>query len=89
MICNRSAATDQVDKFNAVAGLQTMAHFPDLDAIRVSRLKKSTIFEMDAPELEPVRAEYMRLAATLWDGVEPMVGRPMKDRDLFELLGFD
>ena len=89
VICNRSAATDQVDKFNAVAGLQTMAHFPDLDAIRVSRLKKSTIFEMDAPELEPVRAEYMRLAATLWNGVEPMVGRPMKDRDLFELLGFD
>ena len=37
VICNRSAATDQVDKFNAVAGLQTMAHFPDLDAIRVSR----------------------------------------------------
>ena len=89
VICNRSAATDQVDKFNAVAGLQTIAHFPDLDAIRVSRLKKSTIFEMDAPELEPVRAEYMRLAATLWNGVEPMVGRPMKDRDLFELLGFD
>ncbi len=89
VICNRSAATDQVDKFNAIAGLQTMAHFRDLDAIRVSRLKKSTIFEMDDPELEPVRAEYMRLAATLWNGVEPMVGRPMKDRDLFELLGFD
>lgn len=90
VICNRSAATDQVDKFNAVAGLETMAHFPDLDAIRRSRLKKSTIFEMDdAPELEAVREEYLRLAAKLWAGVEPMVGTPMKDRDLFELLGFD
>lgn len=90
VICNRSAATDQVDKFNAVAGLQTMAHFPDLDAIRRSRLKKSTIFEMeDAPELDAVRDEYLRLAETLYAGVEPMVGTPMKDRDLFELLGFD
>ena len=90
VICNRSNATDQVDKFNAVAGLETMAHFPDLDAIRRSRLKKATIFEMDdAPELEAVREEYLRLAATLWAGVEPMVGTPMRDRDLFELLGFD
>ncbi len=90
VICNRSNATDQVDKFNAVAGLQTMAHFPDLDAIRRSRLKKATIFEMeDAPELEAVRAEYLKLAAALWAGVEPVVGTPMRDRDLFELLGFD
>ncbi|WP_051244858.1 MULTISPECIES: ferredoxin:protochlorophyllide reductase (ATP-dependent) iron-sulfur ATP-binding protein [Thalassobaculum] len=90
VICNRSNATDQVDKYNAVAGLQTMAHFPDLDAIRRSRLKKATIFEMDdAPELEAVRAEYLRLAAALWAGVEPMEGTAMRDRDLFELLGFD
>jgi light-independent protochlorophyllide reductase subunit L len=90
VICNRSNATDQVDKYNAVAGLQTMAHFPDLDAIRRSRLKKATIFEMDdAPELEAVRTEYLRLAATLWAGVEPMMGTAMRDRDLFELLGFD
>jgi light-independent protochlorophyllide reductase subunit L len=90
VIANRSAATDQIDKFNAAAGLRTMAHFPDLDVIRRSRLKKSTLFEMDAtPELEAVQKEYLRLAAMLWAGTEPLQGIPMRDRDIFDLLGFD
>jgi len=90
VIANRSAGTDQIDKYNAQIGLKLAAHFPDLDAIRRSRLKKSTLFEMeDAPELEAVKKEYMRLAASLWLGSEPMAAVPMKDRDIFDLLGFD
>jgi light-independent protochlorophyllide reductase subunit L len=90
VICNRSAGTDQIDKYNAATGMQTLAHFPDLDVIRRSRLKKSTLFEMDStPELEAVKAEYMRLAANLWAGSEPLESRPLKDRDIFDLLGFD
>jgi light-independent protochlorophyllide reductase subunit L len=90
VIANRSAATDEIDRFNAVVGLDTIAHFPDLDVIRRSRLKKSTLFEMEpSPELEAVQAEYLRLAAKLWAGTEPLVPTPMKDRDIFDLLGFD
>ncbi len=90
VIANRSAGTDQIDRFNSTIGLKTVAHFPDLDVIRRSRLKKSTLFEMESsPELEAVKAEYLRLAASLWAGVEPMVASPMKDRDIFDLLGFD
>ena len=90
VIANRSAGTDQIDKYNAQIGLKLAAHFPDLDAIRRSRLKKSTLFEMeDAPELEAVKQEYMRLAASLWLGTEPLAAVPMKDRDIFDLLGFD
>jgi len=33
--------------------------------------------------------EYMRLAQMLWDGVEPQVAHPMKDRDIFDFLGFE
>ena len=90
VIANRSAATDQIDKFNNQIGLKTMAHFPDLDVIRRSRLKKSTLFEMEeSPELKAVQEEYMRLAAKLWAGVDPLSAEPMKDRDIFDLLGFD
>jgi light-independent protochlorophyllide reductase subunit L len=90
VIANRSAGTDQIDKFNAVAGLKTMARFPDLDAIRRSRLKKATLFEMeDTPEIRAVQAEYLRLAAALWTGGEPLQCTPVKDRDLFDLLGYD
>jgi light-independent protochlorophyllide reductase subunit L len=90
VIANRSAATDQIDRFNERIGLKTMAHFPDLDVIRRSRLKKSTLFEMEAsPELEAVQREYLRLAASLWAGTEPLCAVPMKDRDIFDLLGFD
>jgi light-independent protochlorophyllide reductase subunit L len=90
VIVNRSAGTDQVDRFNEKTGLRTVAHFPDLDVIRKSRLKKSTLFEMEpSPEVEAVQNEYLRLAASLLAGAEPMNALPLKDRDIFDLLGFD
>ena len=90
VIVNRSAETDQIDRYNNATGLRTLAHFPDLDAIRRSRLKKCTLFEMDStPELEAVKLEYMRLAAQLWAGTEPLLGAPLRDRDIFDLLGYD
>ncbi|MCJ2014997.1 ferredoxin:protochlorophyllide reductase (ATP-dependent) iron-sulfur ATP-binding protein [Methylobacterium sp. J-076] len=90
VIANRSAKTDEIDRFNDAVGLKRLAHFPDLDVVRRSRLKKSTLFEMESsPELDAVTAEYMRLAETLWAGGEPCEAAPMKDRDLFEFLGFD
>ena len=90
VIANRSSATDQIDKYNNQIGLKLAAHFPDLDVIRRSRLKKSTLFEMEySPELEAVQKEYMRLAASLWTGGEHYSAVPMKDRDIFDLLVFD
>ncbi len=90
VIINRSEGTDQVDKFNGVVGLNTVAHFPILDAIRKSRLKKATLFEMEpTPEIVAVQNEYLQLAARLYAGTEPLTPKPMKDRDIFDLLGFD
>jgi light-independent protochlorophyllide reductase subunit L len=90
VIVNRSAGTDQVDKYNAAAGLTTLAHFPDLDAIRRSRLKKATLFEMEeTPEVLAVQAEYTRLAASLWAGAPNQDAKPLRDRDIFDLLGFE
>ena len=90
VIANRSDATDQLDKYNAKTGLKTLAVFPDLDVFRKSRLKKATLFEMEpSPEVERVQNEYLRLAAALWAGAEPLSAAPLKDRDIFDLLGFD
>jgi light-independent protochlorophyllide reductase subunit L len=90
VIVNRSAGTDQIDKYNAAAGLTTLAHFPDLDAIRRSRLKKATLFEMEeTPEVLAVQAEYTRLAASLWAGAPNQDAKPLRDRDIFDLLGFE
>ena len=69
VIANRSEDTDQIDKFAKRVGLNRLAHFPDLDEIRKSRLKKATLFEMDkTPEIELVLKEYMMLAQSLWNG---------------------
>ncbi|WP_419729686.1 ferredoxin:protochlorophyllide reductase (ATP-dependent) iron-sulfur ATP-binding protein [Lichenicola sp.] len=90
VIVNRSADVDQIERYNQAVGMRTLAHFPDLDVIRRSRLKKSTLFEMDSsPEVDAVQAEYLRLAQSLWDGVEPLTAQPMKDRDIFDLLGYE
>ena len=90
VIANRSQETDQIDKFNERTGLRTMAHFRDVDAIRRSRLKKCTIFEMEAsPEVEQVQQEYLHLARTMLEDVKPLEAESLKDRDIFDLLGFD
>jgi len=90
VIANRSADTDQIDRFNARSSMSTIAHFQDVEAIRHSRLRKCTLFEMDgSPEVEAVQNEYMRLAAMLAHGVDPVLAECLKDRDIFDLLGFD
>jgi light-independent protochlorophyllide reductase subunit L len=90
VIANRSDDTDQIDKYNKAVGLTTMARFPMLDAIRKSRLKKATLFEMeDTPEMVAVQQEYLRLAAALWLGTDSISVTPMRDRDIFDLLGFE
>ena len=90
VIANRSRDTDQIDKFAERVGLNRLAHFPDLDEIRKSRLKKATLFEMDkTPEIELVLKEYMMLAKSLWNGTDPIAPNSLKDREIFDLLGFD
>lgn len=90
VIANRSAETDEIDRFGEAIGMKRLAHFKDLDAIRRSRLKKCTLFEMDdSPEVSAAQEEYMRLARLLWAGVDPIEARPMKDRDIFDFLGFE
>jgi len=90
VVANRSKDTDQIDKFNERTGLKTMAHFKDVDAIRRSRLKKCTIFEMEPTEdVVEVQNEYLSLAKNMLESVEPLEGNPLKDREIFDLLGFD
>jgi len=90
VVANRSKDTDQIDKFKERTGLKTMAHFKDVDAIRRSRLKKCTIFEMEPTEdVIEVQNEYLSLAKNMLENVEPLEGNPLKDREIFDLLGFD
>ena len=86
VVANRSKDTDQIDKFNERTGLKTMAHFKDVDAIRRSRLKKCTIFEMEPTEdVIEVQNEYLSLAKNMLENVEPLEGNPLKDREIFDL----
>ena len=90
VIANRSTDTDEIDRFNEVVGLERIAHLPDLDEIRKSRLKKRTLFEMDeTPAVLAVQQEYLRLAAGLLVDDTICDPSPMKDRDIFDFLGFD
>ena len=89
-IANRSKDTDEVDRYCKEVGFKRVAHLPDLDAIRKSRLKKKTLFEMDDnEEIQLVQKEYLRLAQLLWNGTDPLAPQPLEDRDIVELLGFD
>ncbi len=89
-VANRSRETNEVDRYCNTVGFKRLAHLPDLDALRRSRLKKCTLFEMEqSPEVVAVQAEYIRLAETLWAGTDPLAPDPLPDRDIFELLGFD
>jgi light-independent protochlorophyllide reductase subunit L len=90
VVANRSAAVDQIERYTSKVGLGILARFPDLDVVRRSRLKKCTLFEMEPSEgLEAVQQEYLRLAQTLLDGTPPTLVDSLKDREIFDLLGFD
>ena len=89
-VANRSKATDEVDRYCKTVGFNRIAHMPDFDAIRRSRLKKKTLFEMpDEEDIVMARGEYIRLAETLWNGTEPLAPQSLPDREIFDLLGFD
>ncbi|MEO1549892.1 MAG: ferredoxin:protochlorophyllide reductase (ATP-dependent) iron-sulfur ATP-binding protein [Pseudomonadota bacterium] len=89
-VANRSHETNEVDRYCDTVGFKRLAHLPDLDAIRRSRLKKKTLFEMDPDEdIIAVQKEYIKLAETLYAGTDPLAPAPLEDRDIFELLGFD
>ncbi|MBD0864155.1 MAG: ferredoxin:protochlorophyllide reductase (ATP-dependent) iron-sulfur ATP-binding protein [Rhodobacteraceae bacterium] len=89
-VANRSKDTDEVDRFCNTVGFKRIAHMPDVDAVRRSRLKKKTLFEMpDEEDIVHCRAEYIRLAEMLWATTEILAPVPMEDRDIFQLLGFD
>ena len=89
-VANRSKETNEVDRYCKEVGFSRVAHLPDLDAIRRSRLKKKTLFEMgDDEDIVAVQKEYIRLAELLWNGTEGLAPATMEDRDIFELLGFD
>mgnify|MGYP001802118893 FL=1 len=42
-----------------------------------------------SPELEAVQNEYLRLAAELYAGVDPLDPSHMEDREIFDFLGFE
>ena len=89
-VANRSETTEEVDRYCDKVGFKRISHMPAVDAIRRSRLKKKTLFEMpDDEDIVACRAEYVRLAETLWNGTEPLAPAPLPDREIFELLGFD
>ena len=91
VIANRSADTDQIDRFNDAIGLKRLAHFPDLDVIRRSRLKKcDAVRDGDLAR----SSKRCRTNTCVWPrrcGPAPSrsTREPMKDRDIFDLLGFD
>jgi light-independent protochlorophyllide reductase subunit L len=90
VVANRSRETDQIKRYNDRVGLNLLAHFPDLDVVRRSRLKKCTLFEMEpSAELEAVQQEFLRLAQRMLDGTPPVAPTALKDREIFDLLGFD
>ncbi len=92
LIANRSRETDEIDRYADAVGLKRLAHLPDLDIIRRSRLKKATVFEMpDEPGsgLKEAQQQYLQLADQLWAGVDPLDVQPMRDRELFDFLGFN
>ncbi len=91
-VANRSKDTDEIDRYCSKVGFNRLAHMPDIDAIRRSRLKKKTLFAMDdEQDIVMARAEYIKLAHALWQSVSLPESFPesLPDREIFELLGFD
>jgi light-independent protochlorophyllide reductase subunit L len=90
VVANRSAATDEIDRFAEATGLKRLAHFQDVDAIRRSRLKKCTLFEMDdSPECSRHAPNICGSPPCSGPASPALNALAMKDRDIFDFLGFE
>jgi len=90
VIGNRADQTDEIDKYNERVGLELSAVIPTVDAVRMSRLQKKTLFQMEpSEEVEQVQAIYTGLAKHLVNGVPALEAEPLDDTTIFNLLGFD
>jgi len=45
--------------------------------------------DKDDEGVQAVQNEYLRLAQNMLDNVEPLEAESLKDREIFDLLGFD
>jgi light-independent protochlorophyllide reductase subunit L len=82
--------TDEIDRFNEASASSDWRTSSISDVMRRSRLKKCTLFEMgDDPEIVAIQQEYLKLAEQLWAGTEELSANPMKDREIFDFLGFE
>src|SRR6056297_2383836 len=89
VIGNRADQTDEIDKYNNRVGLELSAVVPTVDAVRMSRLQKKTLFQMEpSEEVEQVQAIYTGLAKHLMNGVPALEAEPLDDTTIFNLLGF-
>ena len=65
------------------------AHDPDRDAA-TAELRDVDLLRAGGDEgVEAVQNEYLRLAQNMLDHVEPLEAESLKDREIFDLLGFD
>ena len=56
----------------------------------VAAASKCTIFEMEpTDDVVQVQNEYLELARKMLEDVKPLPASPLKDREIFDLLGFD
>ena len=89
-VANRSKETNEVDRYCNAVGFNRIAHMPDVDVIRRSRLKKKTLFRNGhgrrcchrSGRIHQTGGNPLEWNRTFGSG-------PAKDRDIFELLGFD
>ena len=60
------------------------------EVIAVNRSNKRAIkIAEESLTKEEVQNEYLSLAKNMLENVEPLEGNPLKDREIFDLLGFD
>ena len=87
---NEVVAPDRLDDHVHARAVGIAARSPaSLRAAKRILAKLKAGVREDDEESVRVQAEYMRLAETLYAGVEPSAPAPLEDREIFELLGFD
>ena len=87
------SSSRQLKRLESITRSPILSHFHEtlsgVSSIRTYQCQDRFVRRAEDVLSENINCRYLSSVAQLWLGTDPLIATAMKDRDIFDLLGFD